>query len=435
MSDEGHGARDYGTGAPPIPVAPTVLALPRLLMVILVLLAALLVGVPVVLGLWLLANTLAAPVLAEFLQQDGALDVAPFAVGFWFSQIVLAITLIWTAERAWRRRRTGRPRWPWLPFWVLMVGMLGLALLPRLMPEISAIVGLVFLGGLLWVLPLAGLSAVVWGVGALIRGAWKREQRLLGLLPALLAVDLSAGAVWIGLVQVGRHAKIKAEVVYDGTVMDHPKGFIEALRLGSGWLAMSLDAPGSEPNVPGVHYSGSGPIRRDSRESAAERCARQLTVEKDPGQPAYTPLEFCIARMQSVEEAEDAAWALVANVCLKGEREDPVTYYSKSCTHKLWDLSKRKSRLVFRGGSLELAAASQDDNDLWIELFQAAHDCVATKLEGLHPDDQVLVTMRADNYGYREIAGRLRLTEANARQRFHRAKDFLVQACRDQMVK
>ncbi len=427
MSDEGGGARDYGAGAPPIPVARTVLALPRLLMVVLVLLAALLVGVPVVLGLWLLASTLAATVLAEFLQQDGALDVAPFAVGFWFSQILLAITLIWTAERAWRRRRTGRPRWPWMPFWGLTVGMLGLALLPRLIPEVSAIAGLVFLGGLLWVLPLAGLSAVVWGVGALIRGAWKREQRLLGLLPALLAVNLSAGALWIGLVQVGRRTEV------EGMVVDRPKGFIEALRLGSGWLAMSLDAPGPEPAVPGVHHSGSGPIRRESRESAADRCARQLTIEKDPSQPAHTPLEFCIARMRGADQAEDAAWALVAKTCLEKKRDDPVTYYSKSCTNKLIDLSKRKSRLVYRGGSLELAAA-QDEGDLWTDLLQAAHDCVVTKLQAFHPDDQVLVIMRADSYGYREIAQRLRLTEAAARQRFHRVKADLERACRDEMI-
>jgi DNA-directed RNA polymerase specialized sigma24 family protein len=430
MSDEGHGARDYGTGAPPIPVAPTVLALPRLLMVILVLLAALLVGVPVVLGLWLLANTLAAPVLAEFLQQDGALDVAPFAVGFWFSQILLAISLIWTAERAWRRRRTGRPRWPWMPFWGLMVGMLGLALLPRLMPEISAIVGLAFLGGLLWVLPLAGLSTVVWGVGALIRGAWKREQRLLGLLPALLALNLSAGAMWIGLVQVGRHTEV------DGMVVDHPKGFIEGLRLGSGWLAMSLDAPGSEPAVPGVHYSGSGPIRvRDTpKESAADRCARQLIVEKDPGQPAYTPLEFCISRMYGLEDPEDAALSLVAQVCLKEkERDNPVTLYSKYCTNRLKSLHKQqKRRLRLSSGLIDVQDLAEDD-DLLTDLTQAALDCVNSALPGLAAVDQQLVRFRAEGRLHREIAPLLGLSESNTRKRFERVKARLEEQCRGEV--
>lgn len=430
MSSEGGGARDYGAGAPPIPVAPTVLALPRLVMVALVLVAALLVGVPVVLGLWLLASSLAAPVLAEFLQQDGALDVAPFAVGFWFSQILLAVTLVWTAERAWRRRRTGRPRWPWLPFWALLVGALGLALLPRLMPEISAVVGLVFLGGLLWVLPLAGLAVVVWGVGALIRGTWKREQRLLGLLPALLAVDLSAGAMWIGLVQVVRHTG------FDWMVADRPKGFIEALRLGSGWLAMSLDAPGPEPAVPGVHYSGSGPIwaRDTPKESAADRCARQLMVEKDPGQPAYTPMEFCVRRMYGLEDPEDAALSIVAKVCLKeGERDNAVTYYSKSCTNRLKRLHReQKRRLRLSSGLIDVQDLAEDD-DLLTDLTQAALDCVNSALPGLAEADQQLVRLRAAGRRHREIASLLGLSESNTRKRFERVKARLEEQCRGEM--
>jgi len=262
-----------------------------------------------------------------------------------------------------------------------------------------------------------------------VRGAWRQHALYLRLVPALLVMDLAAGALWGGLLGLRHNYYLE-----DQLPSFEPKGGpVEGLRLVTGWFATLSVTPGvKEPAVPGVFYSATGPIRsRRAREATpAEVCFRTLVVEPDPSQPSTTPVEVCARMLRAFPESEGEASSLAGWVCAQATPPaQPVPYFVQACTNK----RKTLKRAWGRWNQLDETGGDSDEQERPDPEAIAAQRQIARCLEGamaaLPEIQKVAVGLSLQGYQYPEISEQVGVTIENARQLVSRGRRRLQARC------
>lgn len=368
---------------------------------------------------------------AQGLNSVGALDAGAFEVAAYLSAVVLSFaTGAWTFRKLrslWRpasfaaasTQGSWAVRHPWLTA-AAVCGVIDFVLVPldraRIVDIPDAIVG----AGILTTAALAEIAAVYLvarGLYLSLRAIWRLTRRspfaagavAAGSLSAALAAYLFASAL----------AAIGSLLAASTPAAPSTPCTKSAMTCSRELLTSAARLPTSTPGLP-------APEPR----TAFSACVEELHRDDPQRGNAYLDaLKEAERRTPNPEEAKDVVHDTLVEVCLAAERiADVRSYFYRSVMNNVGKSARRYRRycpLVPEPVDWPVdgcVVRSVESQYIQAELQASAHDAMCSLDRG---DRSVIVLRVWENLPYQEIGQQLGLTEAAARQRYHRALDAL----------
>ncbi|ACY13931.1 RNA polymerase sigma factor [Haliangium ochraceum] len=373
---------------------------------------------------WMVAAALASGVTAEALERTNGLEPTTFGGGYWIAVGVNLAVLLWSAAR----RLLRRPQ-PWKPLAVLSAGYL-LLLLGAVAPDAA---GAVDVPDVLTTAALLGGDALVryvvpWLLLLLaVRGGLHLQR--LGRRSSAAAQRVGVTSACLGLTGVMLVVAAAAAELEGETVREAPR------ELG---LSLDLsDAAGKRRSYQRLSEADGSSTR--ALEDGFGTCAESLSQRRQSKRPVLEQATEQLVRggLPSAD-AQDLVMDTMIKVCEKhaeSPRQDLAQYF--------WGALRNNVKKAWRRMGRERGGYGYDDEPLDPERELSAYEKLAlrSELQALRAawaelaseDREVLRLRHIDGLRYAEVAARMGIGEASARQRAARARARLKRAWQRQM--